>query len=161
MMKATFKSLREAEMPHIALALLMLTGMLAAWTTPHLLHDAAASKAVLGIAIGIASVPLLFDLLRQMMKGNFNVDLLAAISVVSAILFDEYWVAAIVVLMLAGGSLKKAGSLNEAPDLQTLDNGDLIYKVDFRQVYATILGSWMATDAEIVLGQKFGMLDFV
>lgn len=103
MMKATFKSLREAEMPHIALALLMLTGMLAAWTTPHLLHDAAASKAVLGIAIGIASVPLLFDLLRQMMKGNFNVDLLAAISVVSAILFDEYWVAAIVVLMLAGG----------------------------------------------------------
>ena len=65
------------------------------------------------------------------------------------------------VLMLAGGSLKKSGALNAPPDLQNLDNGDLIYKVDFRQVYATILGSWLATDPEIVLGQKFGMLDFV
>lgn len=65
------------------------------------------------------------------------------------------------ILMLAGGSLKKKGALNEAPDLQHLDNGDLIYKVDFRQVYATILQSWLATDADIVLGKKFGQLDFI
>lgn len=65
------------------------------------------------------------------------------------------------VVMLAGGSLKKKGVINEAADLATLDDGDLIYKVDFRQVYATILQNWLGTDHEIVLGKKFGLLDFV
>jgi uncharacterized protein (DUF1501 family) len=65
------------------------------------------------------------------------------------------------VLMLAGGSLRKKGALNEAPDLKNLDDGDLIFKVDFRQVYATILQSWLTTDPEIVLGRKFGQLDFI
>lgn len=65
------------------------------------------------------------------------------------------------VMMFAGGSLRKKGVLNEAPDLKNLDNGDLIYKVDFRSVYATILQSWLATDPEIVLGQKFGLMDFI
>jgi uncharacterized protein (DUF1501 family) len=65
------------------------------------------------------------------------------------------------VVMLAGGSLKQKGILNEAPDLKNLDDGDLVHKVDFRQVYATILQNWLATDPEIVLGRKFGMLEFV
>lgn len=65
------------------------------------------------------------------------------------------------VVMFAGGSLKKAGVLNEAADLQNLDEGDLIHKVDFRQVYATILQNWLGTDHEVVLGKKFTLLDFV
>ncbi len=65
------------------------------------------------------------------------------------------------VVMLAGGSLKRKGILNEPIDLGTLDDGDLIHKVDFRQVYATILQNWLGTDPEIVLGRKFGSLDFV
>lgn len=65
------------------------------------------------------------------------------------------------VMMFAGGSLRKKGILNEAPDLANLDNGDLIYKVDFRDVYATVLQNWLGTDAEIVLGSKFGRMDFI
>lgn len=65
------------------------------------------------------------------------------------------------VVMLAGGSLKKKGVINEAADLVNLDEGDLIHKVDFRQVYATILQNWLGTDHEIVLGKKFGLLEFV
>lgn len=65
------------------------------------------------------------------------------------------------VVMLAGGTLRKPGSINEAPDLKNLNEGDLIHKVDFRQVYATILQNWLGTDHEIVLGKKFGLLDFV
>jgi uncharacterized protein (DUF1501 family) len=63
--------------------------------------------------------------------------------------------------MLAGGNLKNKGVLNEAADLTTLNDGDLIHKLDFRQVYATILQNWLGTDAEIVLGRKFGLLNFV
>jgi uncharacterized protein (DUF1501 family) len=64
-------------------------------------------------------------------------------------------------VMFVGGSLRKSGILNEAPDLKNLDDGDLIHKVDFRQVYATVLQNWLGTDPEIVLGRKFGMMDFI
>jgi uncharacterized protein (DUF1501 family) len=65
------------------------------------------------------------------------------------------------VVMLVGGSLKKKGVINEAADLVNLDEGDLIYKVDFRQVYATILQNWLGVNHEVVLGKKFELLDFV
>ncbi|HTL80302.1 MAG TPA: DUF1501 domain-containing protein [Bacteroidia bacterium] len=65
------------------------------------------------------------------------------------------------VMMFAGGSLLKKGLLNEAPDLSDLDNGDLKFKVDFRQVYATVLKNWLQADADIILGQPFQTLDFI
>ncbi|MDQ3109491.1 MAG: DUF1501 domain-containing protein [Bacteroidota bacterium] len=65
------------------------------------------------------------------------------------------------VMMFAGGNLKRKGILNEAPDLSNLDNGDLIYKVDFRNVYATVLQNWLGTDAKSVLGSRFDRMDFV
>jgi uncharacterized protein (DUF1501 family) len=65
------------------------------------------------------------------------------------------------VMMFAGGNIKRKGILNEAPDLSNLDNGDLIYKVDFRNVYATVLQNWLGADAELILGSKFDRLDFI
>ena len=62
---------------------------------------------------------------------------------------------------IAGGKLVKAGLYNEMPDLQNLDNGDLIYKIDFRQVYATVLENWLNTRHEHVLNQKFNTLTFM
>ena len=64
-------------------------------------------------------------------------------------------------IYIAGGGLSKAGIYNELPDLKNLDNGDLIYKIDFRQVYATILDKWLTTDHQKVLNGKFSLLDFV
>ncbi len=58
-------------------------------------------------------------------------------------------------LYLMGGNLKKPGFYNEGPDLRNLDNGDLIYKVDFRNVYATILNQWLDADVPDVLGRRF------
>jgi uncharacterized protein (DUF1501 family) len=37
----------------------------------------------------------------------------------------------------------------------------LIYNVDFRSVYATILNRWLKAPAAKVLGQDFGPLAFV
>jgi uncharacterized protein (DUF1501 family) len=65
------------------------------------------------------------------------------------------------VMMFAGGNLKRKGILNEAPDLANLDNGDLIYKVDFRNVYATVLQNWLGADAKLILGSDFPRMDFV
>ncbi|MCR6721704.1 MAG: DUF1501 domain-containing protein [Chitinophagaceae bacterium] len=42
-------------------------------------------------------------------------------------------------MMLIGGGLKQKGMINAMPDLTDLQDGDLKYQVDFKQVYATIL----------------------
>jgi uncharacterized protein (DUF1501 family) len=64
-------------------------------------------------------------------------------------------------IYIAGGGLSKPGIYNDMPDLKNLDNGDLIYKIDFRQVYATILDKWLNTDHRKVLNGSFSLLDFV
>jgi uncharacterized protein (DUF1501 family) len=64
-------------------------------------------------------------------------------------------------LFLMGGRLRHPGFVNNLPDLSDLDDGDLKYQVDFRQIYAEILGKWMDADAAAVLGQEFEMLGLV
>ena len=64
-------------------------------------------------------------------------------------------------IMLYGGKLKKAGIYNSAPDLSTLDNGDLKYQIDFRDVYATVLDKWLNVDNSLVLNKNFAGLQFI
>ena len=51
----------------------------------------------------LAGAPLLWELLKKMFKREFGADLLAGISILTALVLREYLVAAIVVLMLSGG----------------------------------------------------------
>ena len=64
-------------------------------------------------------------------------------------------------LFLIGGNLKKPGFFNEAPDLLNLDNGDLIYQIDFRRIYATILEDWLEANPASILTGQFEKLKFV
>ena len=60
-----------------------------------------------------------------------------------------------------GGKLKKAGIYNDAPDLTTLDNGDLKYQVDFREVYASLLDKWLEINNDQILPKGFAGLDLI
>lgn len=64
-------------------------------------------------------------------------------------------------MFLISGGLKKKGVLNAMPDLSDLNEGDLKYKIDFKDVYATILNKWLSADANKILGAKYSMLDFI
>ena len=64
-------------------------------------------------------------------------------------------------LFLMGGKLKNPGFYNEGPDLSTLDKGDLVYKVDFRDVYATILDNWLEGSSQQILNKSFRGLNFI
>ncbi|THV61896.1 DUF1501 domain-containing protein [Chryseobacterium candidae] len=64
-------------------------------------------------------------------------------------------------MFFISGNLKKKGILNALPDLQNLSEGDLIYKEDFRKVYATILKNWLKAESSKVLGWKDGIYDFI
>lgn len=64
-------------------------------------------------------------------------------------------------VFLMGGSLKKTGFYNEAPNLSRLDNNDLIYQVDFRNIYATILDRWLEADSSIILQKRFKQMGLI
>jgi uncharacterized protein (DUF1501 family) len=64
-------------------------------------------------------------------------------------------------MFFISGGLKKKGILNALPDLQNLNDGDLIYTEDFRKVYATVLKNWLGADENKILGWKNGIYDFI
>lgn len=64
-------------------------------------------------------------------------------------------------LFLIGGKLQKPGFYNAAPDLSNLDEGDLKYEIDFRNIYATLLAQWLEAPAGQILGQDFKKLALV
>jgi len=64
-------------------------------------------------------------------------------------------------MFLISGGLKQKGLINAMPDLNDLDEGDLKYKIDFKNVYATVLKNWLGADDLAVLKQKYDHLDFV
>ena len=64
-------------------------------------------------------------------------------------------------LFLIGGQLKKPGLFNNAPDLLNLDEGDLKFEIDFRNIYSTLIQNWLKTDSNIILGKSFLPLSLV
>lgn len=53
------------------------------------------------------------------------------------------------------GKKVKGGLYGPLPNLQDLDDGDLKFGIDFRQVYASTLESWMGAESSVILGSEF------
>jgi uncharacterized protein (DUF1501 family) len=64
-------------------------------------------------------------------------------------------------MFFISGGLKQSGMINAIPDLSDLNDGDLKYKVDFKDVYATILNRWLNADDKNILGQQYKYLTFI
>ena len=61
--------------------------------------------------------------------------------------------------MFVMGSSVKPGLYAKHPSLSDLDQGDLKYNMDFRNVYATVLQGWLKTPSKPILGEQFRTLD--
>lgn len=57
-------------------------------------------------------------------------------------------------MLLFGGGVK-GGMYGGAPDLEHLDDGDVVMKTDFRSVYASVLEHWLELPALEILGGSF------
>ena len=64
-------------------------------------------------------------------------------------------------MFIISESLKKQGLYNPIADLDNLDQGDLKYQIDFKEVYSTILNKWLNANGEVVLNKKYQSLDFI
>ena len=60
-------------------------------------------------------------------------------------------------MFLAGAPIA-GGFYGERPSLKDLDENNLKFTTDFRQVYATVLEDWLAAPADILLGGQFERL---
>jgi uncharacterized protein (DUF1501 family) len=57
--------------------------------------------------------------------------------------------------MFLVGDRLGSGIVGEHPSLEKLDEGNLIYAIDFRTVYASILNDWLGLDSSTILGKEF------
>jgi cation transport ATPase len=62
----------------------------------------------------VGGVPLVFNLLRRGLRGEFGSDHLAGVSIIASVLLDEYLAGAIVVLMLSGGNTLEQFAVTQA-----------------------------------------------
>jgi uncharacterized protein (DUF1501 family) len=56
--------------------------------------------------------------------------------------------------MFVAGPKVVGGLVGKHPKLDDLTDGDLRFKIDFRQVYATLLDDWLGVESRAVLGEK-------
>jgi len=64
-------------------------------------------------------------------------------------------------MILMSGSLSKKGFYNEGPDLSNLVSGDLAYKIDFRDIYGTIIKKWLNNNPEKILKTATSEMNFI
>lgn len=62
----------------------------------------------------LGGLPLLYDLLRKLLKRQFGSDLLGGISIITSVVLGEYLAGSIIVLMLAGGEALESYALRSA-----------------------------------------------
>ena len=66
------------------------------------------------VTLAVGGLPLLYDLLRKLLKREFGSDLLGGISVITSVALGEYLAGSIIVLMLAGGQALERYALRSA-----------------------------------------------
>jgi uncharacterized protein (DUF1501 family) len=63
-------------------------------------------------------------------------------------------------VLVMGGKVK-GGFYGAPPSLTDLSSGNLKFKIDFRQVYTTLIQDWLGGDPAQVLGGTFSNLGFI
>lgn len=74
----------------------------------------AAQRIPLLAALVIGGLPMLYELLRKLLKREFGSDLLGGIAVITSVVLGEYLAGSIIVLMLAGGEALESYALRSA-----------------------------------------------
>ena len=64
-------------------------------------------------------------------------------------------------MFFIGGDLKQKGIINDMPNLADLNEGDLKFQVDFKNVYATVLHKWLGADDKAILKKQYDYLQFI
>ena len=78
------------------------------------LYSVAAKDIPLLSVIILGGIPLTFQILRKMLRGDFGADLLAILALVTGAWLGEYLAAVLIILMLSGGQALEAYAMRKA-----------------------------------------------
>ena len=68
------------------------------------------------------------------------------------------WSDRLILFPLRSGKVK-SGALNDHPSMTDLDEGDLKFSVDYRNIYATVMEKWLGIESKSILGKQFKTMD--
>ncbi len=132
----------------------------------------------------LGGIPLLYGLLAKLFHGDFGADLLAGLSIATAVCLHEYLAGSLVVLMLSGGAvlenyaIRRASSVLEAlakrmPSVAHRKQGDRLIDISTSQVVigdilvilphelcpvdGTVLGGSSTMDESYLTGEPYLM----
>ncbi|MGR9045128.1 MAG: heavy metal translocating P-type ATPase [Gammaproteobacteria bacterium] len=92
------------------------------FTTDFVYRTTAAQLPLLAVML-VGGLPLIYSLAARLLQGDWGADLLAGLSIVTAVLLDEYLAGALIVLMLSGGGVLEAHAVRRASSvLEALAN---------------------------------------
>ncbi|MBL8030421.1 MAG: heavy metal translocating P-type ATPase [Candidatus Doudnabacteria bacterium] len=97
----------------VTIPFLTLTG-LAVGAFFHLTGNAKLDQTVWMITIIIGAGPLVFRLIKDLLRGHFGVDIIAITAIVTSFILGQYLAGSVIVLMLSGGEALEAYALRRA-----------------------------------------------
>jgi heavy metal translocating P-type ATPase len=97
------------------------------------------------VMLAIGGLPLLIQIARKLLKGNFGADLLAMMALITAAILGEYLAGVLIIIMLAGGqalefyAMRKASSVLRAlsermPSTAHRKHGDTVEDIALDQI---------------------------
>lgn len=128
------------------------------------------AQALITIVGSIISLSMLYEMIKSLKSGDYGVDLLAIMAIVSTLAVSQYWASMIVLIMLVGGDSledyvsKKAHTelkalLDNSPHVAHRLNGDETedISVDEANIGDKLVvrpGELVPVDGHVILGQS-------
>ncbi len=98
----------------IASILAIATHFLLRWTHISAFHTVAVENIPLLAVILFGGIPLAFQILKKMLKGDFGADMLTILAIATGAWLGEYLASALIILMLSGGQALEAYAMRKA-----------------------------------------------
>jgi heavy metal translocating P-type ATPase len=97
--------------PLVSIALAGLVAGLVCWFP---FHAPVTARHIFFVTLLLGGLPLVLQTVRGMLAGRFAADIVAALAIVTAIVFGEYFAGAVVVLMQSGGEALETYAMHRA-----------------------------------------------
>lgn len=134
-------------------------------------QQVALSTLILEIALILGSIPLVYQFFKNILKGQYGVDVIALVAIITSFLLKEYIAGSVIVLMLSGGEALEAYAarrstqeltklLSLAPSIAHRKEGDQLIDVPVEEVLVgqhlvVKPGEIVPVDGVVIVGQGY------
>lgn len=131
------------------------------------------AREILKYTLIVFSIPLWITIIKDMLRGNFGVDLIAGVALIASFIFGEYLPGVVVLLMLSGGQALETYAMNRAkrdltalldraPTIAHIKKNNIVIDIPIEEVQLDDIvvvkpGETIPVDGIIVLGS--GQID--